>query len=123
MSGGDRQAVCLRKVYDRLVVLLRRPETCSEFRGREKSMKIGAVRIVKLLKQFYQLCLVPQWQTDSERKIIGRRQTTFRRQPCHCRRHMTGQAFPAWFRAENTGRGGEKNCRSQQPAQFGQNSG
>ena len=91
------KAVAFRKLHYRLVILFRRAEARSEFLRREESVKVGAVRIVKLLEKLIQHYLVAQRQTDGKRKNIGRRQTPLRRQPSHHPRHMAGQRHSLRF--------------------------
>src|ERR1035437_9286308 len=94
MFAHHGEAICLRKSYDRLIILFRRPEACREFVRLEKLMKIGALRVVDLLKQLIQGGLVSQRQTDGEGKIVGGRQTPFGSEPRHGRRHVAIQHPP-----------------------------
>src|ERR1035441_3143724 len=64
MRGGDCQAVRLREVHERLIVIFGRPKARSELLGREIAVVIEAGRVVELLEQGVKFLLVAQGKTN-----------------------------------------------------------
>ena len=93
MRAGHLQPVRLRKGNNCLIILFRRAELLRELFRREILMIIGTGRVVELLEQIGQRCLIPQWQPNGQMQTFCRWQLTrwLQIETRHCRRHVPVQ--------------------------------
>ena len=82
MGDGDRQAVRLREVHERLVILFRRPKSLRELLGRQVAAVVGAGRVVELLEQGVKFLLISQRQANGQVQTVRGRENANRGQAC-----------------------------------------
>ena len=113
MRAHHGEAISLRELDHRLILLLRRTKALGELLRGEVAMIVRTVRILQLAEESAEFGLAAQRQSDSQRQIGGGWQKTVRCQPGHRRRDVPAQGFPPHRRAI-------KRCRCAQKLNNGQ---
>ena len=103
MRGGHRQAVGLREVHERLIVLFGRPKARGELLTRKIAVIIGAGRVAELLAQLVEFILVAQRQANGQIQTLRARKAARGSQARQRRRDVTANQFLPGLRAPGNG--------------------